>query len=74
MAGITAVERLVRFTGEVGSVFPEAYDVLNAEQAVVIMADNLGTPPELTRSPTRQMAEEVEALYRTTRPALTNQI
>ena len=45
-----AVDRLVGFTGQLASVWPEARHKINASQAVDMYGESLGVDPSLIRS------------------------
>jgi len=57
MIGLSGIERLAVFTGQVAAVVPEVLDKLNTDEMVDSYADRLGVDPDLTRSD-----EEVDAI------------
>lgn len=48
--GITSIERLVGFTGNLAGIAPEALDKLNLDQAIDEYANGLGVSPTIVRS------------------------
>lgn len=50
MVGITAVEQLTAYVGNVASAKPEVLDKFNADEAVDAVADMLGTPAAIVNS------------------------
>lgn len=57
MLGISSVDRLLGVTGNMAAIYPGVTDKINADQAIDVYADMLGTPPDLVRSD-----EEVAAM------------
>ena len=51
MVGIGQIERTAGFVGNLMGTFPEAGDIIDADEMVREYADRAGTPPRLIRSP-----------------------
>lgn len=49
MVGTAGMERFVRFSGEVGKVWPEVYDKVHGDNLIDHYGDALGVPPDIIR-------------------------
>jgi hypothetical protein len=49
MTGISGIERISSFTAQVASTFPTVLDLFDPDEAIISMADMLGTPTKILR-------------------------